>query len=72
VQEEEAGESFDACFTGKGPTELGAEVAEGGGAVERHDAGGGEDRCLARDIELVFQFADDLFEGIFGGDDADG
>ena len=36
--EEEAGEGFDAGLAGEGPAELGAEVAEGGAAVERHDA----------------------------------
>ena len=37
--EEEACEGFDA-FAGELPVELGAEVTESGGAVERHDAGG--------------------------------
>ena len=70
--EEEAGEGFDAGFAGEGPVELGAEVAEGGAAVERHDAGGVEEGGACGDVELVFELADDLLEDVFGGDDADG
>ncbi len=69
--EEEAGEGFDAGFAGEVPVELGAEVAEGGAAIERHDAGGAGER-RAGDVELVFELADDLLEDVFGGDEADG
>ena len=44
--EEESGEGFDAGLAGEGPVELRAEVAEGGAAVERHDAGGAEERMV--------------------------
>lgn len=71
VGEEEAGEGFDACFAGKGPVELRAEVSEGGAAVDGHDAGGAEEGG-AGDVELVVHLADDLLEDVFGGDDADG
>ena len=72
VGEEEAGEGFDAGLAREGPVELGAEVAEGGAAVEGHDAGCAEECGFAGDVELVFELADDLLEGVFGGDDADG
>ena len=72
LEEKESREGFDAGFAGEGPAELGAEVAESGAAVEGHDAFGVEAGSAGRDVELVFQFADDLLQGIFGRDDADG
>ena len=71
VGEEEAGEGFDACFSGEGPVELRAEVSEGCAAVDGHDAGGAKEG-RAGDVELVVKLADDLLEDVFGGDDADG
>jgi hypothetical protein len=43
MREEKAGEGLDAGLAGEAPVELSAKVAEGGAAVERHDAGGVED-----------------------------
>ena len=71
LREEKAGEGFDAGFARERPVELVAQVAEGGAAVERHRSRGAEERRPA-DVELIFEFADDLLEDVFGGDEADG
>ena len=72
MREEKAGESFDARLAGESPVELVAEVAEGGAAVERHDAGGVEEGGAGGEVEFVVELAGELFDGVFGGDEADG
>ncbi len=69
--EKESGEGFDPGLAGKGPAELGAEVAKGGAAIEGHDAFGVESCRAGGNVELIFEFADHLLEHVFGGDDAD-
>ncbi len=72
VGEEESGQRLDASFAREDPVELGAEVAEGGAAVERHGSGRAEEMAARSDVELVVEFADDLLQRIFGSDEADG
>ncbi len=70
--EQEAGEGFGSAFAGKAPAHLGFEIAEVDAAVEDQSSGGGGENCLCGDVEFVFYLADELLDGVFDGDEADG
>src|SRR5258708_2234567 len=54
--EEKPREGFNARFAGESPVQLVSQVAQGGGAIERHRSRGAEERRPA-DVELVFQLS---------------
>src|ERR1035437_2127033 len=71
AHENEAGQGFYATFTGQVPLHLGFEVAEVEAAVHQHYSASGGEGGEGGGVELIFQFAGKLLDGVLGGDQAD-
>ena len=71
AHEDETGQGFYASFAGQVPLHLSFEVAEVEAAVHEHCAAGGGEDGEGGGVELVFQFAGKLLDGVLGGDQSD-